>query len=168
MQYVTIYKADMVNGLGVRVSLFVSGCSHHCPGCFNPKAWNEEYGKPYTQETEDAIMRYLSVPYIAGLTLLGGEPMEPSHQEYIWKLIYRVRKELPNKNIWLYSGWTLEQLRSMQTPYVENILSNVDVLVDGRFVQTLKDPDLAFKGSSNQRIIDMRKTGAGEPVLLEL
>ena len=168
MNFVTIYKADMVNGLGVRVSLFVSGCSHHCPGCFNPKAWNEDYGKPYTQETEDAIIRYLSVPYVSGLTLLGGEPMEPSHQEYIWRLICRVKKELPSKTIWLYSGWTLEQLRAMQTPYVESILKNIDVLVDGRFVQALKDPDLAFKGSSNQQIIDMRKTGSGEPVLLDL
>ena len=113
-------------------------------------------------------MRYLSVPYVSGLTLLGGEPMEPMHQEFVWKLICRIRKELPDKDIWLYSGWTLEQLRNMQTPYVKKILANVDVLVDGRFVQALKDPDLAFKGSSNQRIIDMRKTGDGEPVLLDI
>ena len=168
MNYARIYKADMINGKGVRVTLFVSGCSHHCPGCFNQKAWNEDYGKQYTQEVEDQIIEYLKVPYIDGLTFLGGEPMEPSHQEYVWKLIERVRKELPDKNIWLYSGSTLEQLRSMDTPYAKNILANVDVLVDGRFVQALKDPDLAFKGSSNQRIIDMRKTGDGEPVLLDL
>lgn len=166
MNYVTIYKADMVNGSGVRVSLFVSGCSHHCPGCFNSKAWNEDYGKLYTQDTEDAIIEYLKAPYIRGLTLLGGEPMEPGHQALLWRLIDRVRSELPDKDIWLYSGYTLEQLRAMKTPYSEKILSHVDVLVDGRFVQALKDPDLAFKGSSNQRIIDMRATGDGEPVLL--
>ena len=166
MNYCTIYKADMINGKGVRVSLFVSGCSHHCPGCFNAKAWNEEYGKPYTQEIEDAIMEYLKVPYVDGLTFLGGEPMEPGHQEYVWKLISRVRSELPDKNIWLYSGWTLEELRAMQTPYVKQIRSSVDVLVDGRFVQALKDPDIAFRGSSNQRVIDMKKTGDGDPVLL--
>lgn len=166
MNYCTIYKADLINGLGVRVTLFVSGCSHHCPGCFNQKAWNEDYGKPYTQEVEDAIVEYLKAPYVDGLTFLGGEPMEPSHQEYIWKLIERVRRELPDKNIWLYSGSTLEQLRAMSTPYVENILANIDVLVDGRFVQSLRDPDLPFRGSSNQRIIDMKQTGDGEPVLL--
>lgn len=166
MNYCTIYKADLINGLGVRVTLFVSGCSHHCPGCFNQKAWNEDYGKPYTQEVEDAIVEYLKAPYVDGLTFLGGEPMEPSHQEYIWKLIERVRRELPDKNIWLYSGSTLEQLRAMSTPYVKNILANVDVLVDGLFVQSLRDPDLPFRGSSNQRVIDMKKTGDGEPVLL--
>lgn len=166
MNYCTIYKRDLVNGLGVRCSLFVSGCSLHCPGCFNQKAWNEEYGKPYTKETEDSIIRYMQAPYVAGLTLLGGEPMEPHHQQYVWELISRVRRELPDKNIWLYSGYTLDQLRAMSTPYVEKILSNVDVLVEGRFIQALKDPDIPFRGSSNQRIIDMRKTGAGEPVLL--
>lgn len=168
MNYVTIYKADMINGRGVRVSLFVSGCSHKCPGCFNSKAWNEDYGKPYTKEVEDAIMEYLKAPYVRGLTFLGGEPMDPSHQEHIWSLIRRIRSEQPDKDIWLYSGYTLEQLRSMDTPYVKQILANVDVLVDGRFVQALRDPDLPFRGSSNQRIIDMRKTGDGEPVLLDL
>ena len=166
MNYCTIYKGDLINGRGVRVTLFVSGCSHHCAGCFNRKAWSEDYGKPYTQETEDAIINYMRAPYIAGLTLLGGEPMDPPHQEAIWKLVHRVKTELQDKNIWLYSGYTLEELRAMQTPYSEKILSHVDVLVDGRFVQALKDPDLAFKGSSNQRVIDMRKTGDGEPVLL--
>ena len=122
MNYCTIYKADLINGLGVRVTLFVSGCSHHCPGCFNQKAWNEDYGKPYTQEVEDAIIEYLKAPYVDGLTFLGGEPMEPSHQEYIWKLVERVRRELPDKNIWLYSGSTLEQLRAMSTPYVKKYI----------------------------------------------
>lgn len=166
MNYVTIYKADMINGFGVRVSLFVSGCSHKCPGCFNSKAWNEDFGKSYTKEVEDAIMEYLKAPYVRGLTFLGGEPMDPAHQEYIWSLVHRIRSEQPTKDIWLYSGYTLEQLRAMQTPYVKNILANVDVLVDGRFVQSLRDPDLPFRGSSNQRIIDMKHTGDGEPVLL--
>ena len=168
MNYCTIYKGDLINGLGVRVTLFVSGCSHHCPGCFNQRAWNEEYGKPYTQETEDAIINYLRAPHIAGLTFLGGEPMEPGHQEAVWHLVHRVKTELPDKNIWLYSGYTLDELRSMTTPFVKNILANVDVLVDGRFVQALKDQDLAFRGSSNQRIINMRQTGDGEPVLLDI
>ena len=166
MNYCTVYKADMINGKGVRVTLFVSGCTHHCPGCFNQKAWNEEYGKPYTQETEDAIIEYMKAPYVDGITFLGGEPMDPSHQEYIWKLVYRVRTELPDKDIWLYSGYTLDELRSMNTPFVKNILDSIDVLVDGRFVQSLKDPDIPFRGSSNQRVIDMRRTGDGEPVLL--
>lgn len=111
-------------------------------------------------------MEYLKAPYVRGLTFLGGEPMDPSHQEYIWSLVHRIRSEQPTKDIWLYSGYTLEQLRAMQTPYVKNILANVDVLVDGRFVQALRDPDLPFRGSSNQRITDMKQTGDGEPVLL--
>lgn len=166
MNFCTIYKADMLNGYGVRVTLFVSGCHHKCPGCFNQRAWREDYGKPYTKETQDTIIEYMKKPYIDGLTFLGGEPMEPSHQKDVWELICRTRDELPDKTIWLYSGYTLEELRSMDTPYVKNILANVDVLVDGRFVQELYDPDLPFKGSSNQRIIDMRQTGDGEPILL--
>jgi anaerobic ribonucleoside-triphosphate reductase activating protein len=160
MNYCTIYKADHVNGQGLRVSLFVSGCTHHCPGCFNQKAWSETYGKPYTKETENTVIDYLKNPYIMGLTLLGGEPMEKTHQQCVWELIKRVREELPTRDIWLYSGYTLEQLQgdTVKTEYTDKILSNVDVLVDGEFVQELKDTDLAFRGSSNQRIIDMQKT----------
>jgi len=166
MNYVTVYRADMINGIGVRVTLFVSGCSRKCPGCFNQKAWSEDFGKPYTKDTEDAIIRYMQAPYVDGLTLLGGEPMEPTHQEHVLNLITRVRKELPDKNIWLYSGYTLEELRAMDTPYAKKILSNVDVLVDGPFVQNLRDPDVPFRGSTNQRVIDMRQTKNGDPVLL--
>jgi anaerobic ribonucleoside-triphosphate reductase activating protein len=158
MNYCAIYKADMINGHGVRCTLFVSGCHHHCAGCFNQKAWDEEYGIPYTKDTEDFLINHLKVPYISGLTILGGEPMEPSHQADVWNLISRVRSELPGRTVWLYSGYTLEELQEMKTPHVKDILSNVDVLIDGRFVQSLADPDLAFKGSSNQRVIDMKQT----------
>lgn len=160
MNYCAIYKQDIINGLGVRVSLFVSGCTHKCPGCFNQKAWNENYGKEYTQETEDQILEYLNKPYIDGLSLLGGEPMEITHQEAICKLVARVRKELPDKNIWLYSGYTLEELQGdkVRTEFTDQILASVDVLVDGEFIQAQKDVELPFRGSANQRIISMKRT----------
>lgn len=160
MNYCAIYKQDIINGLGVRVSLFVSGCTHKCPGCFNQKAWNENYGKEYTQETEDLIMEYLKEPYIDGLSLLGGEPMEVTHQKDICKLVTRVRKELPEKNIWLYSGYTLEELTSdkVKTEFTDTILRSIDVLVDGEFIQAQKDVELPFRGSSNQRLIAMKRT----------
>lgn len=165
MNYCTIYKADIVNGLGVRVSLFVSGCTHKCPGCFNQKAWSESYGKEYTQQTEDDIMQYLDKPYIRGLSLLGGEPMELTHQADMLRLVTRVRKELPDKDIWLYSGYTLEELLNgrVATEAALGILKKVDVLVDGEFIQGLKGPDIPFRGSSNQRLLDMRPFRLGKP-----
>lgn len=169
MYYADIKKVDVANGPGVRVSLFVSGCTHHCKGCFNQEAWDFHYGKPYTQETEDEIMRALSPSYIAGLTLLGGEPFEPQNQAALLPLLRRVRTELPEKNIWAFSGYTLDTDiltgKLGDWAITREILSYLDVLVDGEFVQAKKDISLRFRGSSNQRLIDLPKTLAADHVI---
>ena len=170
MYYADIKKIDVANGPGVRVSLFVSGCTHHCKGCFNQEAWDFHYGRPYTQETEDEIIQALSPSYISGLTLLGGEPFEPQNQAALLPLLRRVRRELPEKNIWAYSGFLYEDmLREGSHPRCEvtdELLGMVDVLVDGRFVEALKDISLRFRGSSNQRLIDLNATRAAGAVCL--
>ena len=160
MNYGAIKKTDIANGVGVRVSLFVSGCRNHCAGCFQPETWEFGYGKPYTKETEEEIMRALCPAWIQGLSLLGGEPMEPENEQVLLSLVKRVRKESPNKDIWVYSGYVYEELKSRE------LLKYVDVLVDGRYDEKLRDPSLAFRGSSNQRIIDIRESvKAGKAVL---
>lgn len=161
MNYATIKPHDVANGTGVRVSLFVSGCTHHCKGCFNEVAWDFNYGNPYTQETEDEIIKLLDREYIKGLSLLGGEPMEVSNQKSILPLIKRVREVFGDaKTIWIYSGYTLEELLDENSrchcDETVEILKNIDTLVDGEFVEELKDLKLKFRGSSNQRIIDMK------------
>lgn len=173
MNYGDIKKCDIANGVGVRVSLFVSGCRHHCKGCFNECAWDFNYGKMYTKETEDEVLEALNKSYINGLTILGGEPMEPENQFYVWSLIKRVREELPNKDIWVYTGYLYDQLIDHMNHFprtaffTDKILNNIDVLVDGEFVERLKDISLVFRGSSNQRIIDMKRTLVVDtPVLL--
>ncbi len=162
MNYATIKKTDIANGPGVRVSLFVSGCSHHCEGCFNAEAWDYHYGQSYTKDTEEEIIAALSLPYITGLTLLGGEPFDPQNQPHLLPLLRRVRRELPEKTIWCYTGYTLEtDLRTdaLGIPEITHeMLSLIDVLVDGEFVLAQKDIQLRFRGSSNQRLIDLRKT----------
>lgn len=161
MNYGEIKYVDIANGIGVRVSLFVSGCRNHCPHCFNEMTWAFNYGKKYTKEVEDDILEHLSKSYIEGLTILGGEPFEPENQEGILNLIKRVREEFPSKDIWIYTGFTLEELLEgtrASTPLVKDILKNIDVLVDGRFVEALKDITLKFRGSSNQRLIDVKET----------
>lgn len=162
MYYATIKKTDVANGPGVRVSLFVSGCTHHCKGCFNQEAWDFHYGQPYTQDTEDEILQALRPSYITGLTLLGGEPFEPQNQAALLPLLRRVRSELPDKTIWAYSGYTLETdlLTGKLGDWniTREILSYLDVLVDGEFVLAQKDITLRFRGSSNQRLIDLPKT----------
>ena len=161
MNYGEIKYVDIANGIGVRVSLFVSGCRNHCPHCFNEMTWAFNYGKKYTKEVEDDILEHLSKSYVEGLTILGGEPFEPENQEGILNLIKRVREELPSKDIWIYTGFTLEELLEgtrASTPLVKDILKNIDVLVDGRFVEALKDITLKFRGSSNQRLIDVKET----------
>lgn len=161
MHYGAIKKYDIANGPGVRVSIFVSGCTHHCKDCFNPETWNFNYGKEYTPETEKEILDALASPNIAGLTLLGGEPFEPQNQRVLVELIKKVREQLPDKTIWSYSGYTLDKdLVEGGSAYCEvtnEMLSNLDVLVDGEFKIELKDIRLKFKGSSNQRIIDMKE-----------
>ena len=152
MNYGGIKKTDIANGLGVRVSLFVSGCRNHCKGCFQPETWDFSYGKPYKLETEEEIIEALRPSWIQGLSILGGEPMEPENEQALLPLLKRVRKECPNKDIWIYSGYVYEELRSRE------LLRYVDVLVDGRYEEKLRDPSLAFRGSSNQRILDVRES----------
>ena len=157
MNYGKIKGCDIADGPGVRVSLFVSGCRHHCKGCFNAETWNFDYGKPYTKETEDEIIRLLSPDYIQGLTLLGGEPFEPENQRELVKLLKRVRRELPKKDIWSYSGYLLDADMTeggrAYTEVTEEILSYLDVLVDGPFIEEQRDITLKFRGSRNQRVI---------------
>lgn len=173
MNYGTIKKNDIANGVGVRVSLFVSGCTHHCPGCFNEEAWDFGFGKPFTGETEEEILDALAPDYIEGLTLLGGEPFEPENQKALVPFLEKVRERYPQKNLWCYTGYTLEQdlLRDSRARcgYTDRMLSMIDVLVDGRFVEALKDISLPFRGSSNQRILNLRATlESGSAKLLEM
>ena len=171
MYYGEIKKSDIANGPGVRVTLFVSGCTNRCEGCFQPQTWDFCYGKPFTKETEDALLEALSPSYIAGLTLLGGEPFEPENQRALLPFVRRVRERYPDKNIWAFSGFYLESelLRDGSHPRCEatdELLSMIDVLVEGRFELALKDISLKFRGSRNQRIVDMNRTReAGEVVL---
>lgn len=170
MNYATIKKYDIANGPGVRVSLFVSGCTHHCKGCFNQEAWDFAYGAPYTAETEDEIIEALRPWYITGLTLLGGEPFEPANQAALLPLLRRVRRELPEKTIWAFTGYTLET--DLLTGKLGNwaitreILHSLDVLVDGEFILEQKDISLRFRGSANQRLIDLPKTLERDEVVL--
>ena len=181
MHYANIKNCDIANGLGVRVSLFVSGCTHHCEGCFQPETWNFSYGSLYTTETEDRLTKMLKPSHIDGLSLLGGEPMEPENQRTLLPLLRRVRCEYPDKNIWCYTGYTLEtdllnpELASRHVngrarcEVTDELLGLIDILVDGEFIQAQKDISLIFRGSANQRIIDLKKTlSTGKTVLFDL
>ena len=150
MNYAKINKNDIANGAGVRVSLFVSGCRNHCIGCHNPEAWDFSYGQPFTAETEKEIIEALRPPWIQGLSVLGGEPFEKENQKALISFLKRIRQEFPDKDIWLYSGYTYERVQG------EEILKYADVLVDGPFLLGQKDISLAFRGSRNQRIIRLR------------
>ena len=160
--YGNIKKNDIANGKGVRVTLFVSGCTNHCKNCFQPETWNFDYGKPYTKETEDEVIDALKPSHISGLTLLGGEPFEPENQRELVKLLRRVREELPEKNIWSFTGFVLDQDLldggRKHCEVTDEMLSLLDVLVDGPFKEEEKDITLAFRGSRNQRLIDMKKS----------
>lgn len=162
MYYGKLNKVDSANGPGVRVSLFVSGCRNKCPNCFNQDTWAFNYGLPYTEETENEILEAVSIPYIDGITILGGEPFEEENQETVMLLLERIRKECPSKDIWCYTGYTLEkdlyEGGRKHTPYTDRLLATLDVLVDGRFVEELKNMMLHFRGSSNQRLISMKPT----------
>ncbi len=162
MNYGEIKNYDIANGEGVRVSLFVSGCTHHCKNCFNPETWNFEYGKPFTKETENYIIDCLSPSYIDGLSLLGGEPFEPDNQKVLLPFLRRVKNDLPNKTIWCYTGYLFDKELLSESrarcEFTDEMLSLIDVLVDGEFIQDLYDISLAFRGSSNQRIIDVQKS----------
>jgi len=161
MNYATIKYNDISNGPGIRTSLFVSGCTHRCKGCFNSIAWDFDYGELFDDKVENEIIDSLRQPHIKGLTLLGGEPFEPQNQGALLKLTSRVRKELPNKNIWCFSGYTIEEMlhgKLSECETTRQLLENIDVLVDGKFVEELKSLMLKFKGSSNQRTILVRET----------
>ena len=156
MNYATIKNCDIANGPGVRVSLFVSGCTHHCHGCFNQVAWDFDYGQPFTQETIDAILKMLRPSYVRGLTLLGGEPFEPQNQAGVVELLRQVKRELPGKTVWAYSGYLFDRdILSGRLGDTREYLSYVDVLVDGPFIEEKKNLSLRFRGSENQRIIDV-------------
>ena len=157
-----IITAESANGSGIRVSIFVSGCTNHCKGCFQPQTWDFHFGRLYTKKIEDMILQELKKSYYDGLTILGGEPFEPSNQRELIGLIRRVRRECPDRNIWIYTGFTYDKdLVPNGCRYIEctdEILDNTDILVDGRFVEELKNIALVFRGSENQRIIDMKQT----------
>ena len=169
MNYATIKKRDIANGPGVRVSLFVSGCTHHCEGCFNADTWDFDYGEPFTAEVEEQILALMSPAYIRGLTLLGGEPFEPQNQAVLLPFLRRVRAAYPEKTVWCFSGYTLEQLQGKsraRCAHTDEMLSLLDVLVDGRFILAQRNIRLRFRGSENQRLIDMNKTRKAGGVVL--
>lgn len=159
MNYAVIKKFDIANGPGVRVSLFVSGCRHRCKNCFNSEAWDFGYGEPFTDDTLNEILESLDKSYIEGFSLLGGEPFEPENQPEVLRILSTIKKKLPSKTVWCYTGFDFDKQLLKGTvgdkDTVLKILSHIDVLVDGKFVEELKSPDLLFRGSSNQRIIDI-------------
>lgn len=169
MNYGSIKRLDIANGEGVRVTLFVSGCRNHCEGCFQPETWNFDYGQPFTEDTEQSILADLAPSYVDGLTLLGGEPFEPENQRELVKLLHAVRAAYPDKDVWAFSGYTYEELCGEGHPHcevTEEMLRLIDVLVDGRFIEAEKNLSLRFRGSNNQRIIDLKKTVVGNEVVL--
>ena len=169
MNYAEIKNCDIANGPGVRVSLFVSGCTHKCKGCFNEIAWDFHYGKPFTQETIDYILKLLKPAHIRGLTLLGGEPFEPENQGAVVELLRQIKRAMPEKSIWAFSGYLFDRdILSGRLGDTSEYLSYLDVLVDGPFVEAKKNLSLRFRGSENQRLIDVKKSlASGEIVLWE-
>lgn len=164
MNYAEIKWTDIANGEGVRVSLFVSGCTHRCKNCFNEIAWDFSYGKPFDETVRESILSALGESYIAGLSLLGGEPLEPGNQAALLPFVKEVRRRYPDKNIWCYTGYTLDaasgnlnEVRA-NTANTKELISLFDVLVDGPFVEELKKITLKFRGSSNQRVLDVKKS----------
>lgn len=162
MHYGEIKNCDIANGIGVRVSLFVSGCTNCCEDCFQPETWDFNYGNAFTEETENRILEMLAPDYICGLTVLGGEPFEPENQRVLVDFLRKVRRKYPEKSIWCFTGFTLEMLETEGThchcEVTEEMLSMIDVLVDGRFDKNKKNISLRFRGSENQRLIDLNLT----------
>ena len=170
MYYGEIKNCDIANGEGVRISLFVSGCTNRCTGCFQPQTWDFEYGKPFTDETERELLTLLHPAYINGLSLLGGEPFEPDNQRVLLPFLRHVREVLPEKTVWCFTGFSYDALLTPgshpRCAFTDALLELIDVLVDGRFVEAKRDIRLRFRGSSNQRLIDLNKTRSlGEIVL---
>ena len=170
MNYATIKPYDVANGPGVRVSLFVSGCTHHCKGCFNAETWDFNYGEPYTQEVEDRIVKALEPSYIKGFSLLGGDPFEPANQAELYRTLERIKKTYPEKTVWCYSGYDFEKdilagkLGAWEI--TRRMLACIDIFVDGEFKEPLKNPNLRFKGSANQRIILVQESLKTDEVIL--
>ena len=162
MYYSKINPRDIANGDGVRVTLFVSGCTNNCKGCFQPQTWNFEYGELFTDKTEQKLLHDLSKSYIKGLTILGGEPMEPENQRALLPFVKKVKKMMPDKDIWCFTGFKYDDLltdgKHCRCECTDELLKNINILVDGRFEERLKDISLRFRGSSNQRIIDLDRT----------
>ena len=167
MNYATIKWTDIANGEGVRISLFVSGCTHHCKECFNPETWDFNFGAPFTEMESEAILNHLAPAHIKGLSLLGGEPFEPENQPAVLELVRKVRERYPHKDVWCYSGYLFEGLHDGKVgSHSRELLEQLDVLVDGPFVIERKDLSLRFRGSSNQRLINVPASlSAGEVVL---
>ena len=174
MNYATIKWWDVANGEGVRISLFVSGCTHRCKGCFNEIAWDFSYGEVFDESIQNKILEELGVSYIAGLSLLGGEPLEPQNQAAILPFLRRVKERYPQKTVWCYTGFILNDEATgltaarANTEHTKQLLSYIDVLVDGPYIEALHDIRLKFRGSSNQRVIDMRRTREEKAIQLYL
>lgn len=162
MNYATIKKHDIANGPGVRVSLFVSGCSHHCKGCFNPETWDFNFGKPFTAETEDEILKAMEPDYISGFSLLGGEPFEVENQRSLVSFVKRIKETFPQKSIWCYSGYRFDRDLTNESKVncecTAELLSYIDIMIDGEFIEEKKNLNIKFRGSENQRIIDVQKS----------
>lgn len=163
MNYGQVFYADTANGIGARISLFVSGCTHHCPGCFNEETWDFNFGDPFTREVEDDIIEHLRPSYIDGLSLLGGEPMEAQNQRALLPFLERLKQEVPHATVWIYSGYTFEELLDetnsrCHTEATRRILEIADILVDGKFILAEKDVKLRFRGSRNQRILELKES----------
>lgn len=170
MNYATIKKRDIANGVGVRVSLFVSGCTHRCKNCFNKETWDFSYGEKYTDETEKTILSFLEPSFVNGLSLLGGEPFEPQNQKELVGLLKKVKERFPQKDIWCYTGYLFdEQLLKdsrARCEYTDEMLSYIDVLVDGPYIEEEKDITLQFRGSKNQRVIDVKRSIAENSIII--
>ncbi len=154
MRYAQIRSCDIANGVGIRVSLYVQGCTRHCPGCFNPETWDFDGGKLWTEEVEEHFLELLGKPHIVGCTILGGEPLEPQTRDALQALLYKVRERYPSKTIWIYSSYVYEEL----VESCPDILKLIDVLVDGMFIESMKDMKLRFRGSANQRVIRVQES----------
>lgn len=169
MNYAELKTYDVANGPGIRVSLFVSGCTHACKGCFNEQAWDFDYGKPFTDETIDSIIDTMSFGAYRGITFLGGEPMDPKNQEDVLKCAKRVKETYPDKDIWLFTGYTYEYIMENmydKLPYTKELMSLIDVMVDGPYVESKRNITLLFRGSENQRLINLPKTLVSNDVVL--
>ena len=170
MNYATIKKRDIANGVGVRVSLFVSGCTHHCKNCFNKETWDFSYGEKFTEETEKLILEYLEPDFVNGLSLLGGEPFEIENQEALTLFLRKVKARFPNKDIWCYTGYLFDKhllsVSRARGKFTDEMLSYIDVLVDGPYIEEQKDISLQFRGSKNQRVIDVKRSLSSGDIVL--